>query len=73
MRTQVILTVSTGDIALTTREFSRAVMKNTVMQIILLDGRYLKRIQQSPVELVEILNEQAQQALEIKKSQRDSR
>lgn len=69
MRTNVIMFVCNGKIGSSIHKFARTVMENTSMQIILLDHSHLEQIQASPADITAILNEQARQTMEIKRSQ----
>lgn len=69
MRTNVIMFVCTGSIGASVRTFARTVMENTAMQIILLDRAALARIRESPATIAAILNEQAHQAMLVKRTQ----
>lgn len=61
--------VCNGKIGSSIHKFARTVMENTSMQIILLDHSHLEQIQASPADITAILNEQARQTMEIKRSQ----
>ncbi|HEX6776590.1 MAG TPA: restriction endonuclease, partial [Ktedonobacterales bacterium] len=69
MRTNVIMFVCNGKIGSSIHKFARTVMENTSIQIILLDHSHLEQIQASPADITAILNEQARQTMEIKRSQ----
>jgi hypothetical protein len=69
MRTNVIMFVCTGAIGSAVRTFARTVMENTPMQIILLGHAELAQISSSPASIAQILNDQAHQAMEIKRVQ----
>lgn len=69
MRTNVVMFVCTGRIGKSVQLFARAVMENTAMQVILLDGSHIARLRQSPADITAILTEQAREAMLIKRRQ----
>jgi site-specific DNA-methyltransferase (cytosine-N4-specific) len=71
MRSNVILLISTGEVGNAVRSFSRKVMENTAVCVILLSGNDLRAIATDPAKLVEILNQQAEDAMTVKRMQLD--
>lgn len=69
MRTNVVMFVCNGKVGTTVHRFARTVMENTAMQVILLDKSHLEQIRTCPADITNILNEQARQAMAIKRTQ----
>jgi hypothetical protein len=76
LRAHVVVLVTTGKIGATVRAHARQVNEATVLQVVLLDGDILQKVAadaaRSALVLVEVLNEQASQALQHKRSQLSS-
>lgn len=72
LKSNVILVVSTGDFAKDARKYADAIMKSTNLQIILLDGRDLKVLTKEPTRIVNILDREAQHAMDIKRIEVDT-
>lgn len=69
MRTNVVMVITTGSAGPQVRGFAAQVMQNTPMQVIIIEGKHLKAIQQDRAMLIECLNHQARQAMSIKRGQ----
>ena len=65
----VIMVVTTGRIGRAARQFAEKVMKETNLYVALLDGKDLEKLRDSPVHIVEVLNEQAEGAMKLKREQ----
>lgn len=68
-KANVILIVTTGKIGQAARRFAESVMRETALYIVLLDGKDLKRLQQTPADIVEIFSTQAVGAMQLKRPQ----
>lgn len=71
MRSNVILLISTGEIGNAVRNFAKKVMENTAIYVILLSGKELHAIATDQATLVQILNQQAEKAMIVKRMQLD--
>jgi site-specific DNA-methyltransferase (cytosine-N4-specific) len=67
MKSNVIVVVSTGSVGAGARQYAQDVMRATNLQVVLLDGGHLRVLAESPWKIADILNEQAERAMEIKK------
>ena len=67
LKSNVIVVVSTGRIGPGARQYARDVMRSTNLHVVLLDGSHLRVVAESPWKIADILNEQAQRAMEVKK------
>jgi site-specific DNA-methyltransferase (cytosine-N4-specific) len=71
IKSNVILIVTTGKIGAAATRFSEKVMRETNLYVAILNGRDLNRISGSPSDIVEILSQQAEGAMKLKRSQVD--
>ncbi len=69
IKANVILIVTTGRIGKAARTFAEQVMRETNLYVALLDGQDLVRLQESPADILEIMQTQAKGAMAIKKEQ----
>lgn len=69
LRSTVILFVTRADIGPSLAHYRKRVMENTALQIIMLSGQDLQQFIDTPAKLTALLNEQAEQAMEIKRVQ----
>lgn len=67
LKSNVVMVVSTGAVGPDARRFAQHVMRNTNLHVILLDAGDLKRVSVNPTCLVDLLNREAERAMEIKK------
>lgn len=68
-RTNVAMMVTTGKAGQAVKTFAELVMQNTAMQVIILEGRNLEAIGKDRCALIRFLNDQAKQAMTIKRPQ----
>lgn len=69
IKANVILLVCTGTIGPVARQFAKQVMEQTNLYVALIDGKDLKRLLKNPADIAGIMNEQAAEAMSIKKAQ----
>lgn len=69
IKANVILIVCTGKIGPAARTFAKQVMAETNLYVALLDGKNLKQLELNPAEISNIMNNQAHEAMTIKKTQ----
>ena len=67
LKSNVILVVTTGDFTSEARKYSNAIMRNSNLNIILLNGQDLEKISQIPAMIIDILNREAKHAMDIKR------
>ena len=67
LKSNVIIVVTTGSFSSEARKYSNAIMRDSNLAIILLDGEDIKKISKNPVAIVDILNRDAKQTMEIKR------
>lgn len=67
LKSNVIMVVTSGTFTSSAKEYANTVMRDSNLDIILLDGGDLDKISKSPVAIVDILNRDAKHAMEIKK------
>lgn len=67
LKSTVILTVTTGSFARPARNYANEMMQDTNLNIALINGSDLQRIAANPMDLVTVLNREAEHAMEIKK------
>jgi len=65
----VILIICTGRIGSAARKFAKQTMKETNLYVALIDGHNLKQLLASPADIVNIMNDQASEAMLIKREQ----
>lgn len=69
IKANVILVVCTGKIGSAARTFAKQVMEETNLYVALLDGKSLEQLGRNPAEVANIMNNQAHEAMTIKKAQ----
>lgn len=69
IRANVILLVCTGAIGPVARQFARQVMEQTNLYVALIDSKDLKQLLKNPADIAAIMNDQAAEAMSIKKAQ----
>ena len=67
LKSNVIMVVTSGNFTNSAREYANAVMRDSNLNIVLLNGNDLDKIAKSPTMIVDILNREAKRAMEIKK------
>lgn len=67
LKSNVILVVTTGDFTSEARKYSNAIMRDSNLNIILLNGQDLEKISQIPAMIIDILNREAKHAMDIKR------
>ncbi|MBM4038153.1 MAG: restriction endonuclease [Planctomycetes bacterium] len=67
LKSSVVMVVSTGRVGQEARRYAQEVMRSTNLHVVLLDGDHLRLVAGSPWKIADILNEQAQRAMEIKR------
>jgi site-specific DNA-methyltransferase (cytosine-N4-specific) len=71
INSNVIMIVTTGKIGDQARRFAERVMRDTNYQVILINHTHLMKIKDDPAEITNILNEQAEKTMTLKRSQID--
>jgi hypothetical protein len=66
LRSNVILVVTTGRFGRDAKTYADDVMKSSSLNVILLDGKELREIIASPLQITRIMNERAKRAAQIK-------
>jgi hypothetical protein len=69
IKANVILIVCTGTIGPVARQFAKQVMEQTNLYVALIDGKDLKQLLTNPADIAKIMNEQASEAMTIKRGQ----
>lgn len=69
IKANVIMIVTTGRIGRVARQFAEQVMRETNLYVGMLDGNALQRLRQQPADIIEILNDQAEDAMKLKRTQ----
>lgn len=69
IKANVILLVCTGTIGPVARQFAKQVMEQTNLYVALIDGKDLKQLLKNPADIAAIMNDQAAEAMSIKKVQ----
>ena len=69
IKANVILIVTTGRIGRVARQFAEQVMRETNLYVAMIDRNDLHRLRGSPADIVEILNQQAEGAMRLKRAQ----
>ena len=67
LKSNVILVVTTGDFTSEARKYSNIIMKDSNLNIVLLNGKDLQKVSHSPSAIIDILNREAKHAMEIKR------
>ena len=68
LKSNVVVVVSTGTFTKPAIEYSEMVSMQTNLNIVLIEGKDLKKIVADPSAIIDIFNEKAQAAMEIKKT-----
>lgn len=71
IKSNVILIITTGRIGAAAIRFAETVMRETNLYIALLNGQDLNRINSNPSDIMEILSQQAEGAMKLKRPQID--
>lgn len=71
IKSNVIMVVTTGTIGPAARRFASEVMKETNHQVVLVQKEHLLRLKSDPSEIAEILRDQSETAMTLKRSQLD--
>ena len=67
LKSNVIIVVTTGTFTSEARKYSNAVMKDSNLSIVLIEGKDIGKIAQAPSSIVDILNKDARNTMKIKK------
>ena len=67
LKSNVIMVVTTGAFTSTAKEYANSVMKESNLNIVLLNGTDLEKISKEPTMIIDILNKEAKRTMEIKK------
>ncbi|MBR4715870.1 MAG: restriction endonuclease, partial [Bacteroidales bacterium] len=67
LKSNVIIVVTTGVFTSDAKKYSNAIMKDSNLSIVLLDGSDIDSISKDPSVIVDILNRDAKRTMEIKK------
>lgn len=67
LKSNVIMVVTSGTFTSSAKEYANTVMRDSNLNVILVDGSDLDKISKSPAAIVDILNSKAKHAMEIKK------
>lgn len=67
LKSNVIIVITTGAFTNEARKYSNAIMKDSNLSIVLLDGSDIEKISKEPSTIVDILNRDAKRTMEIKK------
>jgi site-specific DNA-methyltransferase (cytosine-N4-specific) len=67
LKSNVIMVVTTGNFTSDAKKYSNAIMKDSNLSIVLLDGTDIESISKDPSIIVDILNRDAKRTMEIKK------
>lgn len=67
LKSNVIVVVTTGTFSAEAIRYSNTIMKDSNLSIILMDKNDIDKVIENPVNIVDILNRKAKQAMEIKK------
>ena len=69
INSNVIMIVTTGRLGSAARKFADQVMRDTNLHVILISGKELQSLRDTPAAIVDILNDQAHGAMQLKRSQ----
>ena len=69
IKTNVIMIVTTGTIGKKAQDFAERIMRDTNLQVILINKVHLNKIKQDPTSFVEILKLQSETAMTLKRNQ----
>ena len=61
------MVVTTGRFSSEARKYSDAVMKDSNLAIVLIDGDDIRKVSESPEKIIDIFNKSASRTMEIKK------
>lgn len=67
LKSNVVVVITTGEIGREARKYSRKVMKETNLAIVLVNGKDIKKIIKDPTEFIQVLNREARHAMKIKR------
>ena len=67
LKSNVVVVVTTGRFSSEARKYSDAVMKDSNLAIVLIDGDDIRKVSESPEKIIDIFNKSASRTMEIKK------
>lgn len=67
LKSTVVVIVTTGDIGTEAQRYAARVMSDTNLAVVMINGRDLAAIEQSPASICKVFEREAQKAMEIKK------
>jgi site-specific DNA-methyltransferase (cytosine-N4-specific) len=67
LKSNAIVIITTGEVGSEARRYANRVMKDTNLCIIMIESGDIRKISLNPTEIVNVLNREAQHAMDIKK------
>ena len=67
LKSNAIVVVTTGDVGSEARRYANKIMTDSNLAVVMLDGRDLKAISQSPATVVRAFEREARHAMNLKK------